>query len=356
MQAWFNIKGTFSEDTLGLPVNEPINLEFDGEIIQIGIQEPVLPDVTVNTTKSGVYDKVANEIVWTVNVTSSGLIYNLDLIDTMSSNHAFVSGSMTVGGVSVTPTEVGNTWTYVLSELNGTSTIIYRSKPVANIFNAETNSVTSTRFDNAIRVEKNDVEKASASASVTTDWIDKAGALDANDRNLFHWTITVNSMDAPMTNAVIVDTLPAGLEVVPGSFRLRLPNGTRITLTENAVLTPGFYTLEAGSEVGPLKSTIIRYVFDGAITEDHALEFDSRVIDPLVLSSNSAVNYYNTATLSWDNGSLGSPTDGATVRTQPGTIIFKSVAGNNQDYNYLTNNTSTWTVRLNQQVLNPLKW
>ena len=54
MQAWFNIKGTFSEDTLGLPVNVPINLEFDGEIIQIGIQEPVLPDVTINMTKSGV--------------------------------------------------------------------------------------------------------------------------------------------------------------------------------------------------------------------------------------------------------------------------------------------------------------
>ena len=56
MQAWFNIKGTFSEDTLGLPVNVPINLEFDGEIIQIGIQEPVLPDVTINMTKSGVYE------------------------------------------------------------------------------------------------------------------------------------------------------------------------------------------------------------------------------------------------------------------------------------------------------------
>jgi len=354
MQAWFRINGTFSEDTLGLPINVPINLEFDGEIIQIGIQEPVLPDVTINTTKSGVYDKDTNEIVWTINVTSSGLIYNLDLIDTMSANHAFVLGSMTVGGVSVTPTAVGNAWTYVLSELNGTSTIIYRSKPVANIFNAETNSVTSTRFDNAIRAEKNDIEKASASASVTTDWIDKAGARDANDRNLFHWTITVNSMDAPMTNAVIVDTLPVGLEVVPGSFRLRLPNGTRIVLTENAVLTPGFYTLEAGSEVGPLKSTIIRYAFDGTITEDHALEFDSRVIDPLVLSSNTAVNYYNTATLSWDNGNLGTPTDGATVGTQPGTIISKSVAGNNQNYNYLTNNTSTWTVTLNSQGLNPI--
>ncbi|MDP3441993.1 MAG: Ig-like domain-containing protein, partial [Ignavibacteria bacterium] len=82
MQAWFRINGTFSEDTLGLPVNVPINLEFDGEIIQIGIQEPVLPDVTINTTKSGVYDINTNEIEWTISVTSSGLIYNLDLIDT----------------------------------------------------------------------------------------------------------------------------------------------------------------------------------------------------------------------------------------------------------------------------------
>jgi uncharacterized surface anchored protein len=355
MQAWFRINGTFSEDTLGLPVNVPINLEFDGEIIQIGIQEPVLPDVTINMTKSGVYDKDTNEIVWTINVTSSGLIYNLDLIDTMSANHAFVLGSMTVGGVSVTPTAVGNAWTYVLSELNGTSTIIYRSKPVTNAFSLETVNATSTSFNNTTRAEKNDVEKASASASVTTNWIDKAGELDDDDRNLFHWTITVNSMDAPMTNAVIVDILPVGLEVVPGSFRLRLPNGTTVALTENAVLTPGFYTLEAGSEVGPLKSTIIRYVFDGAITEDHALEFDSRVIDPLVLSSNLSEDYINTATLSWDNGNLGSPTAGAEVGTLPGTIISKSVAGNNQNYNYITNNTSSWTVTLNSQGLNPIE-
>ena len=190
MQAWFNIKGTFSEDTLGLPVNVPINLEFDGEIIQIGIQEPVLPDVTINMTKSGVYDEVTNEIVWTINVTSSGLIYNLDLIDTMSANHAFVLGSMTVGGVSVTPTLVGNAWTYVLSELNGTSTIIYRSKPVENAFNSETVNATSTSFNNAIRVEKNDIEKASASASVTTNWIDKSGRIVANTLNSIRWTIT----------------------------------------------------------------------------------------------------------------------------------------------------------------------
>lgn len=354
MQAWFRISGTFSEDTLGQPVNVPINLEFDGEIIQIGIQEPPLPDVTINMTKSGIYDKELNEIVWTINVTSSGLIYNLDLIDTMSSNHSFVPGSMKIGEETQTPTQDTNGWTYVLSELNGTKTITYRSKPNTNIFNNETNSSTTIRFDNNIRAEKNDVEKANASANVITDWIDKTGSRDGSNRNLFHWIVTVNSMDAPMNNLVITDILPAGLEVIPGSFKLRLPNGTRINLTESATLTPGFYTLEVGSETGIYKSTIIRYVFDGLITEDHALEFDSRVIDPIVIGSNSTVNYTNSATITWDNGNLGSPSDGATVGTQSGTIISKSVAGSNQDYNYLTNNTSTWTVRINQQGLNPI--
>ena len=354
MQAWFKINGTFSEETLGLPVNVPIDLEFDGEIIQIGLKEPVLPDVTINIAKTGVYDKDTNEIVWTVNVSSSGLIYNLDLIDTMSSNHRFVEGSMTIDGTSVVPTAQTNGWMYALSELNGTKTITYRSKPNTNAFSNETNSVTSTRFDNNIKAEKNDIEKANASANVVTDWIDKTGRIDPSNRNLFHWVVTVNSMDAPMNGLVITDVLPAGLEVVPGSFRLRLPNGTKVNLTESATLTPGSFTLESGLETGLFKSTIIRYVFDGLITEDHALEFDSRVIDQAVIGSNSTVNYTNSATISWDNGSLGSPSDGATVGTQSGTIISKSVAGSNQDYNYLVNNNSTWSVLINQQGINPI--
>lgn len=354
MQAWFRINGTFSEETLGLPVNLPINLEFDGEIIQIGLKEPVLPDVTINMVKTGVYDKNTNEIVWTVNVASTGLIYNLDLIDTMSSNHHFVEGSMTVDGTSVVPTTQTNGWTYTLSELNGTTVITYRSKPNTNVFSNETNSNTSTRFDNTIRAEKNDIEKAKSSANVVTDWIDKTGSRDGTNRNLFHWVVTVNRMDAPVDNLVITDILPAGLEVVPGSFKLRLGDGTRIALSQSAILTPGFYTLEEGSETGSFKSTIIRYAFEGLITQDYALEFDSIVINPAVIASNSSTNFTNSATMSWDNGNLGTPSDGATVGTQSGTIINKSVAGNNQNYNYLTNNTSTWTIRINQQGLKPI--
>ena len=63
----------------------------------------------------------------------------------------------------------------------------------------------------------------------------------------------------------------------------------------------------------------------------------------------------NTATLSWDNGNLGSPTAGVAVGTQPGTIISKAVTGNGQNYDYLSNNISTWTVTLNSQGLNPIE-
>jgi len=349
MQAWFRINGTFSEDTLNNPNNETIQLNFDGEIIEIGLQEPEAPNVTVSMTKSGVYNYDTNRMVWTVDFTTSGLIYDLEIVDTIGSNHTYVDGSLTLDNNVVIPSLVGNTWTYIFENgVTGNHQFKYETKPNDGVFNNETSSNKQVSFNNSVRAVKDSVEKANSSAVIQTNWIVKSGVRDGSNPLRFNWTITVNSADATLNNAILVDTLPSGLTPVTGSFRLRRPDGSRVEVFSSPTVTPGFYTLEPQGN----GTTIIRYPFDGTITDDYALEFVSEVTDPVVIANNSSVSFFNQASLVWDNEGLGTPNDGTSVGTVAGRVITKSVSSNNQNYNYLTNNQSVWTIVLNRNAIN----
>lgn len=349
MQAWFRINGTFSEDTLNNPNNETIQLNFDGEIIEIGLQEPEAPNVTVSMTKSGVYNYDTNHMVWTVDFTTSGLIYDLEIVDTIGSNHTYVDGSLTLDNNSVLPSVVGNVWTYIFENgVTGNHQFKYETNPNDGVFNNETSSNKQVSFNNSVRAVKDSIEKANSSAVIQTNWIVKSGVRDGSNPLRFNWTIIVNSADATLNNAIIVDTLPSGLTPVTGSFRLRRPDGSRVEVFSSPTVTPGFYTLEPQGN----GTTIIRYPFDGTITDDYALEFVSEVSDPDVIANNNSVSFFNQASLVWDNEGLGIPSDGTSVGTVSGRVITKSVSSNSQNYNYLTNNQSLWTIVLNRNAIN----
>lgn len=350
MKVWFNIKGTFSEDTLNNDTNEPIELTFDGEIIRIGIQEPEAPNVTVESSKSGVYDYDRNRIVWTVNVKTSGLLYNLEVVDTIGARHSYVPNSLKLDDVDVVPVIEGKAWTYIINEINGERSFTYETVPDPGVFDLETSVNRLISFNNSVKVFKDDVEKASAAAIVQTNWVIKSVGRDSSNPNRFNWVITVNTADATLTNAIITDILPAGLTPTTGSFRLRQPDGTRINLESSPTLELGKYNLDPQAN----GTTIIRYLFNGPITDDYALEFSTDVTDPLVLASNSSQIYSNQASLAWDNNGLGTPSDGISIGTNPGRVISKSVVGNNDSYDHLNNlrRESTWTIVLNQNALN----
>ncbi|MBN2849210.1 MAG: hypothetical protein JXK92_01015, partial [Erysipelotrichaceae bacterium] len=169
--------------------------------------------------------------------------------------------------------------------------------------------------------------------------------MDGTDKQLIHWSVRVNLLKHSLSGAWINDLLPAGLTPVDGTFYLRLPDNTRVALTQAAVETLGSYTMTVQAD----GKTLIRYLFDQTITDIYGLEFDARVTDPAVYNTNAGTTYTNTASMSWSTNTSGTPSDTAGVGVvNPGGIISKTVSGSNQNFNRLTNNLHTWTVTLNR--------
>ncbi len=351
MFGWFEINGVFSESTLGNTTNQPISLLFAGEIISIGIALPVEPNVAVAVAKSGVYNPATNRITWTILVTPAGRTSGITVDDIFSSNQTFVVGSMTKNGLAVTPSlnVATRTVSYTFPSMIETQqTLTYQTAPTATAFNAENGATEMLSFNNIARVFRSGTQLAESSAAVQTNFITKTGSLDAVDKQLIHWSVRVNNFKLTLDGAWINDLLPAGLTPVDGTFYLRAPDNTRTLISLAAVETAGFYTATVQSD----NKTLIRYLFDGPISDTYALEFDARVTDLTIYNTNSATTFTNSATMSWATNTSGIPSGTAGVGViVGGGIISKSVSGNNQSFNLLTNNIQTWTITLNSNKI-----
>ena len=348
MFGWFEINGTFSDEILDTTTTEPVSLVFEGEIIEIGLVAPDEPNVAVSVAKSGVYDPSTNRITWTILVTPEGRTSGIIVDDVYSSNQVFVVGSMSKNGVSVTPTFTSSTRTirYAFpSSIDSVQTLTYQTSPTSTAFTAENGNTEVLSFTNTARVFRDVTQLAESAATIQTNWITKTGSLDGTDKQLIHWSVRVNLLKHSLSGAWINDLLPAGLTPVDGTFYLRLPDNTRVALTQAAVETLGSYTMTVQAD----GKTLIRYLFDQTITDIYGLEFDARVTDPAVYNANAGTTYTNTASMSWSTNTSGTPSDTAGVGVvNPGGIISKTVSGSNQNFNRLTNNLHTWTVTLNR--------
>jgi uncharacterized repeat protein (TIGR01451 family) len=348
MFGWFEINGTFSDEILDTTTTEPVSLVFEGEIIQIGLVAPDEPNVAVSVAKSGVYDPSTNRITWTILVTPDGRTSGIIVDDVYSSNQTFVVGSMTKNGLPVTPTFTSSTRTirYAFpSSIDSVQTLTYQTSPTSTAFTAENGSTEILSFTNTARVYRDSTQLAESAATIQTNWITKTGSLDGTDKQLIHWSVRVNLLKQSLSGAWINDLLPAGLTPVDGTFYLRLPDNSRIALTQAAIETLGSYTVTTQSD----GKTLVRYLFDQTITDTYGLEFDARVTDLAIYNTNAGTTYTNTASMSWSTNTSGTPSDTAAVGViTPGGIISKTVAGNNQNFNRLTNNLHTWTVTLNR--------
>jgi|GEM_PF-2979479 len=348
MYGWFEINGTFSETVLDAPANEPIALLFEGEIIEIGLVPPDEPNVAVSVAKTGVFDPSTNRITWTIIVTPDGRTSGIIVDDVYSSNQVFVVGSMTKNGLPVTPTFTSATRTirYAFpSSIDSAQTLTYQTSPTSAAFTAENGNTEVLSFTNIARVYRESVQLAESTATIQTNWITKTGSLDATDKQLIHWNVRVNLLKQSLSGAWINDLLPAGLTPVDGTFYLRLPDNSRIPLNQTAIETIGSYTITPQSD----GRTLIRYLFDQTIMDTYGIEFDARVTDLAIYNTNAGTTYTNTASMSWTTNTSGTPSDTASVGViNPGGIISKTVAGNNQNFNRLNNNLHTWTVTLNR--------
>lgn len=358
----FQIDGTFHQDVTSPGTNTSLSFILGGTAFSISISQPPLPpaNVTVEISKTGVYDASANTITWTVLATPSEKTGSLSVVDLYSANQVFVSNSFTVNGSQITdspPTAelevdtAGRTITYSFpGEAEGLQTITYQTTPAAGAFGSENGANEAVSFGNTATAKINGDTKGTASATVSPDWIQKSGWVDnssTNDANvrLIHWQVNVNNYQPAQTisGAEIVDTIPEGLGLVAGT--VKLGTNTVVHDTDDSIPPdPGTYSYVNN----PDGTHTLVYKFNGAITGPQTLYYDTVVTNPdQYLNSNTQKTYVNHALLTWteNSGAFGTPSDDTGVgigrdvisKTSPGILQYDP-----------SNNTITWTVRINR--------
>ena len=306
--------------------NLTANLEYDddGEAGEAGDHEvtiltksytvtvPAVP-IVYGLTKSGVRNAATGCIDWTVTVTATqggedvGLA-GYWLADDLGDVGAYIEteeNTFEVDGDSVTLDDEDGALTYEDGVLTyefpaGTMSpaeITFSTKLSDEVLLATTEQ----RIKN--KAELQDIgETVTVLASdedevrFTPKWIEKDGTTNDNPGGGIYdptgrtitWTITVNHMEAALTNAVVTDTLPTGLTWV--SATKETWNGTAWVNPVSVTPTGSDYAL-------------------GDISAKTRLIIVTRVPDDAYTSGTK--NYTNTATLSWEGLPATTPAPGA---------------------------------------------
>ena len=184
----------------------------------------VLPmDIIHNLNKTGVVDLAQQQVEWIVNIDKTQGDDHLDMTnyvfkDNLSNVGVYIDNSFTIDGISVTPEYIDNIINYVFSDPTSSPKVI-RFKttiPDSKYYGSGNQTISNT----ASIFNSDDVlmDDGSASVSFTPQWISKSGvASDAGSgvydptNRTITWTITVNQMEASLSNVVINDVLPGNL-------------------------------------------------------------------------------------------------------------------------------------------------
>jgi len=220
--------GSGSEDT---------SIQFGGQTINIkrvpGSEDPIPPKKS-QLNKSYSYDPVNNEIIWTINITPpteeadpTNYDYSgFKLLDTISGNHIYKSGSFTVNGtsliepnpsLSITTGNKGFSYTFPAGHTpKGAQTITYKTTPALDAGAGATNT-----FANTAELWKGPfcASNRPTSSFQMGGFFSKVGGdviVDTTDpenpKRYVHWKVTLKLPIADPSfsfpNAKIVDTLP----------------------------------------------------------------------------------------------------------------------------------------------------
>lgn len=356
----FAINGSFDNSIKNNPSPDPVTFTFAGKAITIRFhqepQTPPDPDLVVDTYKSGVYDPQNNLITWTVKVKPTNTTgKNISVEDVYSNNQQYVSESFAVDGVPTSADLAVDTsahkLTYVFPEDIGMGVekvITYQTTLAPDSFNAEDSSRENVEYVNTATIKQGTDVKGTAAAKVALNWIQKNGQVDQNNYRLIHWTINFNNDSVAedskhytktpsqsMTNPVITDTLPDGLDLVEDSIKIN-----NVPVTSSG--TSDLYTYGANT---------LTYSHIGTLTGSQVLTFDTLVSDyNTALNQNGGKVYNNTANITWDeNTTYGTPSDGLGVGV--GLSVIAKSAGSRISFEKDKNDIITWTIYVNRNKI-----
>lgn len=286
---WFDL--AFDEDDIG--DDDPARITFnvgastDPYIIEIDFDQPAPVQPTI--TKSGSYNAALNEITWTITANPEAVeVSNAIITDTIPAGQSFIAGSVTVNGAAAVPAnytyDAGTkVFTYTFpAAINSQQVLTLRTSIDDSEFTSRAEGASFTEGNTAsLTHDGGGATSNEATITANVNFIQKTGTYDSAAKRI-NWTILINYNRVTIPDAVITDTLPAGLSLTAGT----------VNISPAAPAGSG-YTYDAGTR------TLV-YTFGGPISAPYTLTFSTDV-DPAVYDRNQTVNYSNTAVVTGSN-------------------------------------------------------
>lgn len=273
----FYVDCHFDKDKIGN--TNPVYIDFDipaKGTITVGPYNFQQPDPSV--VKDGSYDASTDEITWTITVNKEGVrLDNAVIQDDIGSGQEFVDKS--VNKTEYTYDASSKKLVVNLGNITTQQVITYKTSVHSGLAAKAQGTYT---YDNKAVLNYEDKSTAksitsnTASVPVNVKYISKDGKYNSATKSI-DWTITVNESGRTINNAVVMDTIPAGLTLEPSS-----------------VIVNGSYTVSGQDVTFTL----------GDINSKQTITF-STAVDPAIYNSNNSTSYSNTAKLSGEGVPAG---------------------------------------------------
>ncbi len=326
---WFDLQ--FDEAEIGSDDPTIITFEVGGTsdpvTIEVDFDQPA--PLPASVQKSGSFNQNTNEITWTITANPENVqVTDGQIVDVLPSGLEFVAGSVQINGADANPADYAfdggtNTLTYNFPSSISTQQILTFRTTVADSEFEGANQGDTLQQSNIATFNHDDtsVDSEEATVSIPVAYISKTGTY-VSGRKQIDWTITINQRGVSIPDAMLSDTLPDGLTLAAGTFKV------------DGVLSSGY--VYAPPE--------ITYSF-GAISEPHTITFSTDVDPDFYLEYNNSQNFSNNAVLTGE-GVPGNATDGDTVGVSSSLIRKQGVAYDR------TTGQITWRVTVNTNQVN----
>ncbi|MEI6100222.1 MAG: SpaA isopeptide-forming pilin-related protein, partial [Eubacteriales bacterium] len=317
---WFDLQ--FNKDQIGTTNPQPIVFNVGGTTpavtVQVDFEQPAAPNATIQ--KSGELT-AANEITWAVTVDPENVaVNNAHVVDSIASGQEFIPGSVSINGASASAsnyTYANGVLTYNFpSTISSQQVLTFKTKVLDSEFTDSTEGATLHESNIAtLNHDGGSIASNQPTVDVPVNFIDKSGTYDADNKKI-DWTINVDEVNVNIQNAVVTDTLPAGLSLDAASVKL---DGAPFTADASA-------------------SPVITFTL-GSLNSPHVITF-STTVDSVIYQSNGSPTYHNEVLLT-GTGVPANTTSSDDVKVP--SIVIKKVGS---AYNPATHEI-TWQVTIN---------
>ncbi|ADL52410.1 SpaA isopeptide-forming pilin-related protein [Clostridium cellulovorans] len=195
-----------------------------------GMATPVVVDVNFDqpdptVEKNGTYDPVTDDITWKVTVNKEGVkADNVNFEDIIDSSQEFIDNSVEVEGIPISYFYDNKSGKLSCDLGNITSEQVITFK--TNVHNdLATKAQGNYNYTNTAKINYQDNGSSKAITSntktvpVTVKYISKVGIYDEATKQI-DWTIKVNETGRTIANAKVIEDIPAGLKVIPGTIKV----------------------------------------------------------------------------------------------------------------------------------------